>query len=104
MSPEALWRTVQEVAMRAGIAAHSHPHLLRHAFGDHIAKQAGLRTAQALLRHASVDTTAGTSLDHPGLDESSISVHGFSYARSGSYPSPGGAKKPVEATTGIEPV
>jgi hypothetical protein len=32
-SPQAIWRTVAEVADRAGIAAHIHPHLLRHAFG-----------------------------------------------------------------------
>jgi integrase/recombinase XerC len=70
---------VQDVALRAGIAAHIHPHLLRHAFGDHVAKHAGLRAAQALLGHSSVDTTASTYVDQPGLDEISISVHGFSY-------------------------
>jgi integrase len=86
-SPQAVWRTVQDVAVRAGIAAHIHPHLLRHAYGDHVAKHAGLRAAQALLGHASVDTTASTYVDQPGLDELSVSVHGFSYrAATDGYP------------------
>jgi integrase/recombinase XerC len=104
-SPQAIWRTVQEVAKRAGIAAHIHPHLLRHAFGDHVAKHAGLRAAQALLGHSSVDTTASTYVDQPGLDEISISVHGFSYrGATGGYPPPEPPAIPLEATTGIEPV
>jgi site-specific recombinase XerD len=77
---------VQDVAIRAGIAAHIHPHLLRHAYGDHVAKHAGLRAAQALLGHASVDTTASTYVDKPGLDELTISVHGFTYRGSRGYP------------------
>jgi integrase len=80
-SPQAIWRTVGEVADRAGVAAHIHPHLLRHAYGDHVAKYAGLRAAQALLGHVSVDTTASTYVDRPGLDELQVSVHGFSYRR-----------------------
>lgn len=104
-SPQAIWRTVGEVAARAGIAAHIHPHLLRHAFGDHVAKYSGLRTAQEMLGHASVDTTAGTYVDRPGLDELSISVHGFSYRRAmDGYPPAEHPAIPLEATTGIEPV
>jgi hypothetical protein len=96
---------VQDVALRAGIAAHIHPHLLRHAFGDHVAKHAGLRAAQALLGHSSVDTTASTYVDQPGLDEISISVHGFSYrGATGGYPPQEPLENPLEATTGIEPV
>ena len=79
-----MWRTVQEVAKRAGISAHIHPHLLRH----HVAKYAGLPAAQALLGHASVDTTASTYVDRPGLGELAISVQGFSYgAATGGTPS-----------------
>lgn len=103
-SPQAIWRTVDEVAKRAGIAAHIHPHLLRHAYGDHVAKYAGLRAAQALLGHASVDTTAGTYVDKPGLDELSVSVHGFSWRPTEGYPPGERDANPVEATTGIEPV
>lgn len=100
-SPQAIWRTVSEVAERAGIKAHIHPHLLRHAYGDHVAKHAGLRAAQALLGHASVDTTASTYVDKPGLDELAVSVHGFAYR---GYPLTDTPAIPLEATTGIEPV
>src|SRR5205085_9536554 len=31
-SPQAIWRVTQQVAIRAGIAAHVDPHVLRHAF------------------------------------------------------------------------
>jgi site-specific recombinase XerD len=104
-SAQAVWRTVQEVAKRAGISAHIHPHLLRHAYGDHVAKYAGLRAAQALLGHASVDTTASTYVDRPGLDELAISVHGFSYgAATGGHSPPEHPSIPHKATTGIEPV
>ncbi len=100
-SAQAIWRTVGDVAERAGIAAHIHPHLLRHAFGDHVAKHAGLRAAQSLLGHANVDTTASTYVDAPGLDELTVSVHGFRYR---GYTRPEPLESPVEATTGIEPV
>jgi integrase/recombinase XerC len=103
-SPQAIWRIVQEVAVRAGIAAHIHPHLLRHAYGDHIAKHAGLRAAQALLGHASVDTTASTYVDKPDLDELSVSVHGLTYRTSNRYPPSEPPAIPHKATTGIEPV
>jgi integrase/recombinase XerC len=104
-SPQAIWRIVVEVAIRAGISAHIHPHLLRHAYGDHVAKYAGLRAAQALLGHVSVDTTASTYVDKPGLDELSISVHGFSYREATEgYPPAEPLESPAEATTGVEPV
>jgi site-specific recombinase XerD len=95
---------VQEVAIRAGIAAHVHPHLLRHAYGDHVAKYAGLRAAQALLGHASLDTTASTYVDKPGLDELAVSVHGFTYRATAGYPPDTPTAIPHKATTGIEPV
>jgi len=101
MSAKALWEMVVRVGKRAGIQTHVHPHLLRHAYGDHVAKHAGLRAAQALLGHASVDTTAGTYVDRPTLDELAISVHGFSYR---GYPPSEHLAIPDEATTGIEPV
>ena len=103
-SAQAIWRSVAEVALRAGIAAHVHPHLLRHAYGDHVAKHAGLRAAQALLGHASVDTTASTYVEKPGLDELSISVHGFTYRATRGYPPAEPPAIPHKATTGIEPV
>ncbi len=42
-SSQALRTLVMNVAKRAGIKAHVHPHLMRHAYGDHIARHAGIR-------------------------------------------------------------
>ena len=75
-----------------------------YAYGDHVAKHAGLRAAQALLGHASVDTTASTYVEKPGLDELSISVHGFTYRATRGYPPAEPPAIPHKATTGIEPV
>lgn len=82
-SPHALRALVKRVAERAGIAAHVYPHLLRHAFGDHVARQAGLRAAQATLGHASSATTSSTYTGAPTLDELAVDLAGFRYA---SYP------------------
>lgn len=79
ISYSALGRLVARIAQGAGIARHVNPHLLRHAFGDHVAKYAGLRVAQALMGHASVQTTASVYVDRPGLDELAASVAGLSY-------------------------
>lgn len=76
----ALRHLVVEVGRRAGIAACIHPHLLRHAYGDHVARHAGLRVAQALMGHASVQTTASTYVDRPALDELAVSVRGLRYS------------------------
>ncbi len=75
----ALRRMVVEVARRAGIGTHVHPHLLRHAYGTHIARHAGLRAAQALMGHASVSTTASVYVDRPDLDELGSSVLGLRF-------------------------
>lgn len=72
-------RIVKEVARRAGITANIHPHLLRHAYGDHVAKRAGLHAAQTLMGHASVTTTAQVYVDKPDLDELTASVQGLDY-------------------------
>jgi len=100
MSAKALWEMVVRVGVRAGIATRVYPHLLRHAYGDHVAKYAGLRAAQALLGHQNIETTT-TYTGHPTLDELQISVHGFSYR---GYPPAEHLEIPDEATTGIEPV
>jgi integrase/recombinase XerC len=78
-SPHALRTLVKNVGLRAGIAAHIHPHLLRHAFGDHVARQAGLRAAQATLGHASSATTSGTYTGAPTLDELTAALAFFRY-------------------------
>lgn len=100
MSAQGLYYLVGRVAKRAGISEHVHPHLLRHAHGDHIAKHAGLLIAQAMLGHASVQTTRDTYVGQVTLDDLAEALAGFSF----SYPPGEGAIQPVEARTGIEPV
>jgi integrase/recombinase XerC len=63
-----IWRTVRRIGRRAGIATDVHPHLLRHAFAEHATRLAGLRVAQALLGHVTIQTTEGY-LARPSLDE-----------------------------------
>jgi site-specific recombinase XerD len=57
-----------ELGQRAGIHAHITPHSMRHAFGDHVARYAGIKNAQALLGHADVGTTQMYT-GAPTLDE-----------------------------------
>lgn len=105
MSAKALWELVKKVGQRAGIAAPMHPHLMRHAYADHVARQAGVRNAQHLLGHAGIGTTE-TYLAKPTPDELRASVAGFAFgiAERVFYPLARAAANPVEATTGIEPV
>jgi site-specific recombinase XerD len=77
--PKSIWRRVRRIGRRAGIAQSVHPHLLRHAFADHVTRQAGLRVAQALLGHASIQTTEGY-LSRPSLDELAQALAGISFA------------------------
>jgi integrase len=48
-SRQVLRTVVMELGRRAGIHAHLTPHSMRHAFGDHVARHAGIKNAQALL-------------------------------------------------------
>jgi site-specific recombinase XerD len=102
-SSQALRQLVMRVAERAGIAAHIHPHLLRHAFAGHVARQADTRSVQHLLGHASLGTT-DTYLGPPSLDEMAAAVAGISFdIRTHVL---GVARGPItapEATAGIEP-
>lgn len=105
-STQALIDIVVAVGERAGIAARIKPHSLRHAFGDHVAKQAGLRAAQAMLGHADVSTTESTYTGVVMLDELAAAVGWFRYD---GYPSEDDAEiprpqpsrtLPAEATSG----
>ncbi len=79
MSRNGMYRLVKRSGLKAGIYQPITPHTLRHAFGDFIAKYTGLRVAQALLGHASVETTAGTYVDRVSMDELQVAVSGFKF-------------------------
>ncbi len=72
-------RIVRDVAKRAGIAGKVSPHTLRYAFATMIAREAGLRAAQVLLGHSSIETTARIYVDAPTMDEIRDAVDGVSY-------------------------
>lgn len=63
-----IWRRVKRIGQRARIGTAVHPHQLRHAFADRVTRMAGLHAAQALLGHASIQTTEGY-LTRPSPDE-----------------------------------
>jgi integrase/recombinase XerC len=55
-------RSVQErlkaLALRLGITANVHPHVLRHSFASHLLQSSSdLRAVQEMLGHASISTT-----------------------------------------------
>ena len=52
---------------------------MRHAFGDHIARYAGIKNAQALLGHADVGTTQ-IYTGAPTLDELAAAIKGIRFA------------------------
>jgi len=60
---------IKQQAIRAGVPADVHPHMLRHSFATHLLQSSGdLRAVQELLGHASVATTQiYTSLDFQHL-------------------------------------
>jgi integrase/recombinase XerC len=106
-SPQALRAAVAAIAKRAGIGAHIHPHLLRHAFGDHVARQAGIVAAQAMLGHESIDTTERTYTGRITLDELAAAAALFRY--DGPLPTPNRNALSIrpqiwlEAPSGLEP-
>lgn len=74
-----MYRIVKRCGEKAGLYQPITPHTLRHAFGDYIAKYAGARIAQALLGHASIETTVGTYVDQVSLDEMQVAVTGATF-------------------------
>jgi len=103
-SSQALRTLVMEIGVRAGIKAHVYPHLMRHAYGDHIARHAGMRNAQFLLGHAGIATTE-TYVGQPTLEDLAGAVAGFSYGVQPRTNVLGGPREAVmagEASTRIE--
>ncbi len=79
---------------------------MRHAYGDHVARHAGMRNAQFLLGHAGIATTEAY-VGQPTLEDLAASVIGFTYGVEPRTDVLAGPRVPVtgeEAPTGIEPV
>lgn len=78
MSSQTLQRIVHRVAERAGIVAHVHPHLMRHAYATQVAQHSGIEFAQAMLGHADLRTTQGY-VGTPSSDQLREAVIGLSF-------------------------
>lgn len=74
-------RTVQQRlctwALKQGIDAHVHPHMLRHSFASHVLQSSGdLRAVQEMLGHASISSTqVYTHLDWQHLAKAYDAAH-----------------------------
>lgn len=65
----AVQKRLDALALRRGIDANVHPHVLRHSFASHVLQSSGdLRAVQELLGHSSISTTqVYTHLDYQHL-------------------------------------
>lgn len=79
MAPKPLWELVKRVGERAGLAGAIHPHLLRHAFGDHIARYGGIKVAQGMMGHSDIRTTEGYT-GRVDLEEMALAIRGLRYS------------------------
>lgn len=58
LTPRAVQRRLKQWALKLGLAANVHPHVLRHSFATHVLQSSGdLRAVQEMLGHASISTT-----------------------------------------------
>jgi integrase/recombinase XerC len=58
IAPRTVQLRVSEVAVKAGLPQHVHPHMLRHSMASHVLQSSGdLRAVQELLGHASIAAT-----------------------------------------------
>jgi len=79
LTPRSIQRIVKYYALKAGIVKDVHPHTLRHSFAtDLLMNGADIRSVQAMLGHASINTTQiYTHVTNPHLKE----VHQAFHAR-----------------------
>ena len=58
LTPRAVQYRIKQWALKLGIAADVHPHVLRHSFASHLLQSSGdLRAVQEMLGHANISTT-----------------------------------------------
>ena len=58
LTPRAVQYRVKQWAVKLGISADVHPHVLRHSFASHVLQSSGdLRAVQEMLGHANISTT-----------------------------------------------
>jgi integrase/recombinase XerC len=58
LGPRAIQLRIRAWALKQGIPAKVHPHMLRHSFASHVLQSSGdLRAVQEMLGHASISTT-----------------------------------------------
>lgn len=69
VSPRTVQARLKQIALKRGVPANVHPHVLRHSFASHLLQSSGdLRAVQELLGHASIATTqVYTALDFQRL-------------------------------------
>jgi integrase/recombinase XerC len=58
LTPRAVQYRIKQWAIKLGISADVHPHVLRHSFASHLLQSSGdLRAVQEMLGHANISTT-----------------------------------------------
>ncbi|HUW50207.1 MAG TPA: tyrosine recombinase XerC [Sulfuricella sp.] len=58
LTPRAVQYRIKQWAIKLGISAEVHPHVLRHSFASHVLQSSGdLRAVQEMLGHANISTT-----------------------------------------------
>ncbi len=77
LTPSQLRLRLKQLAVRAGISSHVHPHMLRHSFATHLLQSSSdLRAVQELLGHANITTTqVYTKLDFGHLSKVYDAAH-----------------------------
>ena len=77
LSQRAIQYCVKQRALKQGLSANVHPHVLRHSFASHVLQSSGdLRAVQEMLGHASISTTqVYTHLDFQYLAKAYDKAH-----------------------------
>jgi integrase/recombinase XerC len=77
LSPRTVQERIKNLALRAGLPIHVHPHMLRHSFASHVLQSShDLRAVQEMLGHASIGSTQiYTALDFQHLAQAYDLAH-----------------------------